>query len=57
MRKVADFSFSHGLFGEGAKSVDSIGMEFASGATLGDAQKVKLRFPVEFMQMAAEGKL
>lgn len=57
MKKVADFSFAHGLFGEGAKSVDAIGMEFAGGKTLGDTANIKLRFPIEYMQMAAEGKL
>jgi len=55
MKKVADFSFAHGLFGEGAQSVDAIGIEYAGGATQGDAANLKLRFPTEYMQMAAEG--
>jgi NitT/TauT family transport system substrate-binding protein len=57
MKKVADFSFAHGLFGEGASSVDAIGMEFAGGKTLGDTSNIKLRFPIDYMQMAVDGKL
>jgi NitT/TauT family transport system substrate-binding protein len=57
MKRVADFSFAHGLFGEGAKSVDAIGIEYAGGKTQGDATRIKLRFPLEYMQMAADGKL
>lgn len=56
-KKIADFSFAHGLFGEGATSVDAIGIEFADGKTLGDTANLKLRFTTEYMQMAADGKL
>jgi NitT/TauT family transport system substrate-binding protein len=55
--KVRQFSFSKGLFGKGATSVDSIGIEFPGGKTLGDAKNVKLRFDPTWMQMAADGKL
>jgi len=54
---VRKFSFAQGLFGQGAKSVDAIGMAFPGGKTLGDAQHVTLRFDESFMQMAADGKL
>ncbi|HRD35248.1 MAG TPA: putative urea ABC transporter substrate-binding protein [Rhodocyclaceae bacterium] len=57
MRKVAGFSFAHGLLGEGARSADAIGMSFANGVVSGDAGNVRLRFDPAFMQMAAEGKL
>jgi NitT/TauT family transport system substrate-binding protein len=57
MKKVAAFSFAHGLMGEGAKSAEAIGMEFAGGKTLGDTGNIKLRFNPEFMQMAADGGL
>jgi NitT/TauT family transport system substrate-binding protein len=57
MKKVADFSFAHGLFGEGAQSVDAIGIEYAGGTTHGDTANLKLRFPTDYMQMAVEGKL
>ncbi|MBV2132858.1 putative urea ABC transporter substrate-binding protein [Pseudomonas sp. MAP12] len=57
MRKVADFSFAHGLLGEGAQSSGAIGMSFAGGVTTGNADNLKLRFDPSYMQMAADGKL
>lgn len=57
MTKVAEFSFSHGLLGEGAQSSDAIGMAFAKGVTTGDAGNIKLRFDPTYMEMAAQGKL
>ncbi|WP_137974441.1 putative urea ABC transporter substrate-binding protein [Pseudomonas sp. F(2018)] len=57
MTKVAEFSFSHGLLGEGAQSADAIGMSFARDVTTGDKGNVKLRFDPSFMQLAADGKL
>ncbi|EGD57753.1 ABC transporter periplasmic binding protein, urea carboxylase region [Novosphingobium nitrogenifigens DSM 19370] len=55
--RVRRFSFARGLFGPSATSVDSIGIGFANGKTLGDAANVKLRFDPTYMQMAADGKL
>ncbi|GIX21807.1 MAG: ABC transporter substrate-binding protein [Gammaproteobacteria bacterium] len=57
MRKVAAFSFDHGLLGEGARSAEAVGMAFPGGRTLGDAQNIKLRFTDRYMQMAADGGL
>jgi NitT/TauT family transport system substrate-binding protein len=57
MTKVAEFSFSHGLLGEGAKSADAIGMSFAKGLVTGDKGNLKLRFDPSYMQMAADGEL
>jgi NitT/TauT family transport system substrate-binding protein len=57
MDQVRQFSFSHGLLGEGAKSADAVGIGFAGGKTLGDAAHVKLRFTDSWMQQAADGKL
>jgi NitT/TauT family transport system substrate-binding protein len=57
MAKVAEFSFSHGLLGEGAQSAEAVGMAFAKGITTGDKGNVKLRFDPSYMQMAADGKL
>lgn len=57
MTRVRDFSFSQGLFGQGASSADAIGMEFPGGKTLGDAGNVTLRFDATYMQMAADGEL
>ncbi|HSX69789.1 MAG TPA: putative urea ABC transporter substrate-binding protein, partial [Pseudomonas sp.] len=57
MTKVAEFSFSHGLLGEGAQSADAVGMAFARDVVTGDKGNVKLRFDPSYMQMAADGKL
>jgi len=54
MTKVSQFSFKHGLLGEGARSAESIGMQFANTQT-GNAMNVKLRFDPTFMKMAADG--
>lgn len=56
MTKVAQFSFAHGLLGEGARSADAIGMSFAKTNT-GDVKNLKLRFDPSFMKVAADGKL
>jgi NitT/TauT family transport system substrate-binding protein len=55
--QVRHFSFDHGLLGEGAKSVDAVGVEFPGAKTLGNAKNIKMRFDATYMQMAADGKL
>jgi NitT/TauT family transport system substrate-binding protein len=55
--KVRQFSFGAGLFGQGAKSVDDIGIEFPGGKILGDPKNVKLRFDPTFVTAAANGQL
>jgi len=57
MDNVRKFSFSHGLLGPGARSPDTVGMEFPGGTILGDPENVKLRFDDSFQQLAAEQKL
>ncbi|MEM6856555.1 MAG: putative urea ABC transporter substrate-binding protein [Pseudomonadota bacterium] len=57
MTRVRDFSFSQGLFGQGASSEDAVGMSFPGGKTLGDDKNITLRFDATFMQMAADGDL
>jgi NitT/TauT family transport system substrate-binding protein len=57
MDLVRKFSFDHGLLGEGAKTVDAVGIEFPGGVTLGNKANLKLRFDTGYMQMAADGKL
>ena len=57
MDLVRKFSFDHGLLGEGAKTVDAVGIEFPGGATLGGKANLKMRFDPAFMKMAADGKL
>jgi len=56
MQYVAEFSFTHGLLGDGAPDAGFIGIDMPSGA-LGDEANTKLRFNPSFMQMAADGAL
>jgi NitT/TauT family transport system substrate-binding protein len=57
MDLVRTFSFAHGLLGNGARTADAIGIQFAGGKTLGDPKNIKLRFDPAYMQLAADGKL
>ena len=57
MDLVRKFSFDHGLLGEGAKTVDAVGIAFPGGVTLGDKANVKMRFDITYMKQAADGKL
>lgn len=56
MQKVAEFSFDHGLLGDGAPNAGFIGVQGPKGI-YGDAKNVKLRFDTTYMQMAADQKL
>jgi NitT/TauT family transport system substrate-binding protein len=57
MDLVRKFSFDHGLLGEGAKTVDVVGIEFPGGKTLGNAKNIKMRFDATYVKLASEGKL
>lgn len=57
MKKVSEFSFDHGILGEGAPNAEFIGMEFPGGKTFGETNNIKLRFIDTYVKMAAEGKL
>lgn len=57
MDMVRGFLFEHGLLGEGAPSVDVVGIAFPDGKILGDKANVKFRFDTSYMQLAAENKL
>ncbi len=57
MEKVRQFSFEHGMFGQGAASPDVVGISYSDGTTQGDAKKVKLRFTTEYMEKAAKGEI
>ncbi|CAD5106911.1 putative urea ABC transporter substrate-binding protein [Zestomonas carbonaria] len=57
MTKVAEFSFAHGLLGEGASDAQAVGMSFAREVVTGDKANVKLRFDPSYVRMAAEGTL
>ncbi|MDH5637611.1 MAG: putative urea ABC transporter substrate-binding protein [Nitrospinota bacterium] len=52
MDEVRKFSFDHGLFGQGASSVDFVGIEFPDGSVMGDKGNVKLRFNTKYMEEA-----
>lgn len=56
MEYVANFSFDHGLLGEGAPDSGFIGVETPAGI-FGDKKNVKFRFTNDYMKMAADGKL
>ncbi|MCG8394894.1 MAG: putative urea ABC transporter substrate-binding protein [Pseudomonadales bacterium] len=56
MKKVAEFSFDHGLLGEGAPDAGFVGIETPTGV-YGSESNVKLRFIPDYMAMAAKGKL
>lgn len=56
MQKVAEFSFDHGILGDGAPDATFIGVEGPKGI-YGNKKNVKLRFDTTYMQMAADGKL
>lgn len=56
MQKVAEFSFDHGLLGEGAPDAEFIGVAGPKGV-YGDPQNIKLRFDTTYMQLAADKKL
>jgi NitT/TauT family transport system substrate-binding protein len=57
MDLVRNFSFAHGLLGEGATTVDAVGISFPGGRTLGDAAKITMRFDDTYMKMAVDGTL
>ncbi len=56
MGYVAEFSFEHGLLGEGASDAGFIGIETPAGV-YGSSGNIKFRFDPSYMQMAADGKL
>lgn len=47
------FAFDHGLLGQGVKDVNVVGIELGSGQVLGNADNVKLRFPVTWLKAVA----
>ncbi|MED5387220.1 MAG: putative urea ABC transporter substrate-binding protein [Pseudomonadota bacterium] len=56
MQKVAEFSFDHGLLGEGAPDAGFVGIDTPAGV-FGSESNIQLRFNPDYMAMAAEGKL
>ncbi|MEI8633406.1 hypothetical protein P4S72_17890 [Vibrio sp. PP-XX7] len=56
MKKVSEFSFEHGLLGDGAPDAGFVGIETPTGV-YGNAANIKLRFTAKYMEMAAKGQL
>ena len=56
MEYVANFSFDHGLLGEGASDSGFIGIETPAGV-IGNSGNIQLRFDPSFMEMAVQGNL
>ncbi|PXF31263.1 lipid kinase [Pokkaliibacter plantistimulans] len=56
MQHVAEFSYEHGLLGDGAPNAGFIGVETPTGI-YGSDSNVKLRFDPTYMQMAADKQL
>jgi NitT/TauT family transport system substrate-binding protein len=57
MALVRQFCFDHGLLGSNAKSVDEVAIRYPDGSVQGKVDRVRLVFDVNYMQMAAQGKL
>ncbi len=57
MDLVRHFSFDHGILGQGATSVDAVGIQFPGGRFLGEQRNVKMRFDPAYMKLAMDGKL
>lgn len=57
MKHITDFSFDHGLLGDGAMNAEFIGIAYPDGDVAGDENNVKLRFDSSFMKMAADNAL
>jgi NitT/TauT family transport system substrate-binding protein len=57
MDSVRKFSFEHGILGQGASSVDAVGIQFPAGKVLGDSHNLKMRFDSAFSKLAMDGKL
>jgi NitT/TauT family transport system substrate-binding protein len=57
MDLVRQFCFSHGLLGDKTKSPDDVAIQLPDKSTLGKADRIRLRFSTDYMQMAAAGKL
>ena len=57
MELVRQFCFVHALLGANTKSVDDVGIGYPDGSAQGKPDRVRLRFDLSYMKMAAEGKI
>ncbi|MFC7053292.1 putative urea ABC transporter substrate-binding protein [Hansschlegelia quercus] len=54
---VRTFCFEQGLYGQGADSVDAIGIQMSDGSVLGSEKNIRIRIDPTFTKLAADGKL
>jgi NitT/TauT family transport system substrate-binding protein len=57
MELVRQFCFTHGLLGDKTKSPDDVAIQFPDKSALGKPDRIRFRFNLDYMQMAAGGKL
>jgi NitT/TauT family transport system substrate-binding protein len=57
MALVRQFCFDHSLLGANTKSVDDVAIRYPDGSIQGRTDRVRLHFDLNYMQMAAQGKL
>ena len=57
MQRVARFADAHGLLGQSSQGLTNLGIAFSGEQTLGNPQRILLRFNHDYMQLAADGKL
>ena len=57
MALVRQFCFDHGLLGSNTRSVDDVAIGYPDGTVQGKPDRVRLRYELSYMKMAAEGKL
>ncbi len=57
MELVRQFCALHGLLGDKTSSADDVAIRFPDGSIQGKPDRVRLRFDVSYMQLAAGGKL
>jgi len=57
MDLVRQFCFTHGLLGDKTKSPDDVAVQFPDKSALGKPDRIRFRFSLDYMQMAADGKL
>jgi NitT/TauT family transport system substrate-binding protein len=57
MDLVRLFCFSHGLLGDKTKSPDEVAIQFPDKSALGKPDRIRFRFSLDYMQMAAAGQL
>ncbi|HEY4085282.1 MAG TPA: putative urea ABC transporter substrate-binding protein [Bryobacteraceae bacterium] len=57
MALVRQFCFDHHLLGADTKSVDDVAISYPDRSIQGNKGRVRLKFDLSYMQMAAQGKL